>query len=42
MATETQKMLARMLTENTGRNILDSGDAYGRHWEKNQGITVDS
>jgi hypothetical protein len=26
-----------MLTENTGRHMLDSGGAYGRHWERNQG-----
>lgn len=26
-----------MLTENTGRHMLDSGSAYGRHWERNQG-----
>ncbi len=25
-----------MLTENTGRHMLDSGGAYGRHWERNQ------
>jgi len=24
-----------MLTENTGRSILDSGDAYGRNWQRN-------
>lgn len=26
-----------MLKENTGRHMLDSGGAYGRHWERNQG-----
>lgn len=25
-----------MLTENTGSHFLDSGGAYGRHWERNQ------
>ena len=25
-----------MLTENTGKHMLDSGGAYGRHWERNQ------
>ena len=25
-----------MLKENTGVSFLDSGDAYGRHWQKNQ------
>jgi hypothetical protein len=32
---ETQ--ISEMLTENTGRNFLDSGDHYGRNYEKNQG-----
>jgi hypothetical protein len=30
-----------MLTENTGRHMLDSGGAYGRNWERNQGMTVE-
>jgi hypothetical protein len=29
-----------MLTESTGRALCDSGDAYGRHWEKNQKKTL--
>lgn len=29
----------KMLTENTGRSLLDSGDAYGRNWQRNQGKT---
>jgi hypothetical protein len=33
--TKTQIQLYRMITENTGRNMLDSGDIYGRHWERN-------
>ncbi len=33
----TEEVLDRMLKENTGRSILDSGDAYGRSWERNQG-----
>lgn len=32
----TGRVLAAMLRENTGRHLLDSGDAYGRHWERNQ------
>lgn len=36
----TQMMLAEMLTENTGRNMLDSGGAYGRNWERQQGRTL--
>lgn len=33
--TLTQKVLASMLRENTGRALLDSGGAYGRNWERN-------
>jgi hypothetical protein len=33
---ETRKILASMLTQGTGRHLLDSGDHYGRHWEKNK------
>lgn len=29
-----------MLTENTGKALGDSGDIYGRHWEKNQTKTL--
>lgn len=36
--TTTQRVLHNMFTENTGRALCDSGDYYGRHWEKNQGI----
>ena len=38
----TAEKLVAMLTENTGRSILDSGDAYGRAWERNQGRDVAS
>lgn len=38
--TATELKLAGMLVENTGTSILDSGSAYGRHWQKNQGKTV--
>lgn len=31
------QQLLEMLTENTGRSMLDSGGAYGRNWERNQG-----
>lgn len=34
--TKVQKLIYSMLTENTGGHFLDSGDAYGRHWERNQ------
>lgn len=33
---ETKEVIAEMLIENTGRHMLDSGGAYGRHWEQNQ------
>ena len=34
----TADVIASMLTENTGRHFLDSGGAYGRHWERNAGM----
>ncbi|HET9867441.1 MAG TPA: hypothetical protein VFQ06_09140 [Nitrospira sp.] len=40
--TTTDRALARMMVEPTGRNILDSGGAYGRNWERAQGMTVES
>lgn len=33
---KTDEILQSMLKENTGRSFLDSGDHYGRHYEKNQ------
>lgn len=33
----TERKIIGKLTENTGRHMLDSGDAYGRNWEQNQG-----
>lgn len=36
MPEQTKEILASMLRENTGRHMLDSGGAYGRHWERNQ------
>jgi hypothetical protein len=36
--TEIEREIADMLMENTGCSILDSGEAYGRHWEKNRQI----
>ena len=32
----TEKVITEMLTESTGKALMDSGDAYGRHWEENQ------
>ena len=34
--TDTEKKLREMLCENTGKHILDSGGAYGRHWQSNR------
>ena len=36
--TQTEAVILEMLTENTGRNMLDSGGAYGRNWERNQAL----
>lgn len=36
--TDTEAVLHDMLQENTGAHILDSGSAYGRHWERNRDI----
>jgi hypothetical protein len=35
------ELIYQMLTENTGRHMLDSGGAYGRNWERNQGKTIE-
>lgn len=37
----TDEALKAMLTEDTGRHMLDSGDHYGRHHEENQGRDFD-
>jgi hypothetical protein len=39
---KTNDVIESMLTENTGRHFLDSGSAYGRHWEQNQGRNFDN
>ena len=40
MTTQTQDRTASIITallrQSTGRSFLDSGDAYGRHWEQNR------
>lgn len=33
---ETEKILIEMLCENTGKMLGDSGNAYGRQWERNR------
>jgi hypothetical protein len=38
----TEEVLQSMFTENTGRHMLDSGGAYGRAWERNQGVDFDT
>lgn len=40
-ASPTAEVLAAMLTENTGRHMLDSGGAYGRNFERQAGMTVE-
>lgn len=39
--TETQKLVYKMLIENTGAHLLDSGGAYGRHHERNAKKSID-
>ena len=34
-------VLASMFRDNTGKHFLDSGSAYGRNWERNQGKDLD-
>lgn len=34
--TDTEAVIKAQLLANTGRHFLDSGGAYGRHWEQNQ------
>lgn len=36
--TRTERVLARMLRENTGTHILDSGSTYGRAWQHNLSV----
>jgi hypothetical protein len=38
----TEDILKEMLTENTGQHLLDSGGAYGRNYERNQGRDFDA
>jgi translation initiation factor 2 beta subunit (eIF-2beta)/eIF-5 len=39
--TEVQELVYKMLTENTGTALGDSGGAYGRNWERNQKKTIE-
>lgn len=36
-----QKLVYKMLTENTGVHFLDSGMSNGRHWQRNQSKTIE-
>lgn len=36
---EIESIIHDMLTESTGTNIMDSGGAYGRNWQRNRQIT---
>tara|TARA_R100001377_G_C3134167_1_gene90370 strand:+ start:39 stop:632 length:594 start_codon:yes stop_codon:yes gene_type:complete len=38
---QTKEIIYRMLTEPTGKHMLDSGGAYGRHWERNQKMSLE-
>lgn len=42
MMSDTKDVIIGMLTENTGRHMLDSGGAYGRNWERNQDVDWDN
>lgn len=35
-----EKTVYKMFTEKTGKSLIDSGDSYGRHWEKNADKTL--
>jgi hypothetical protein len=37
---QIQRLVYRMMTENTGRHLLDSGGIYGRNWERNQKLSI--
>ncbi len=39
---KTEQVIKGMLTENTGSHFLDSGGAYGRNWQYNQGRNFDA
>jgi hypothetical protein len=39
--TQIQKLVFKMLTENTGVHFLDSGFSNGRHWQRNAKKTIE-
>lgn len=38
---ETKQVIYGMLVSSTGAHLLDSGSAYGRHWERNQSRSIE-
>lgn len=40
--TKTEEIISSMMKENTGAHLLDSGGAYGRNHERNQGREFES
>ena len=40
-ATRTESVIFEMLTENTGRHLLDSGGENGRSWQRNQSKSIE-
>lgn len=38
----TKQVIAEMLVENTGRALCDSGDYYGRNYDRNKGIDFET
>jgi len=38
---ETKQVIYNMLTEDTGKNMLDSGGGNDRHWQRNQLKTIE-
>ena len=38
---KTKEVIYQMLIESTGQHMLDSGGAYGRHWERNQKMSLE-
>jgi len=41
MTTRTEEIIYKMLTESTGTNMMDSGMANNRHWQRNQLRTLE-
>lgn len=39
--TKTERRIYELMTENTGTHFLDSGMDSGRHWQQNQGHTLE-